>query len=120
MDSNGYNKSLFDTHPGTCWYCKKSNCDTARHEIFGGTANRKISKLVGLWIYICPRCHDWATNEVHRTKDQTVNDYLKEKGEELFRQTYKADFTKIFYGNPKRWELEALAKEVKERERKYR
>lgn len=119
MDSNGYNKSLFDTRDGVCWICKKE-VETARHEVFEGTGNRKLSKLVGLWLCLCPTCHRYVHGKVHRTKDQTYEEYLKERGEQLFRNTYSADFTKMFYGAPKPWELRQLAKEVKERERKYR
>lgn len=115
MDSNGYNESLFDTHAGTCWYCHQSG-DTVRHEVFGGVKDRAISKKVGTWLYLCPRCHMWVHGGVHISSTMTLDEYLKNKAEELFKNTYKADFNKIFYGAPKRWELEALAEEVKERE----
>lgn len=116
-DSNGYNKSLFDTRQGICWYCHRYE-NTARHEVFFGERNREISKVVGTWLYLCPRCHGWVHAGVHISKDKTLDQYLKEKAEELFRNTYSADFTKVFYGSPKHWELEQLAKEVKKRERK--
>lgn len=117
MDSNGYNKSLFDTRQGVCWYCHRYE-NTARHEVFYGERNREISKVVGTWLYLCPRCHGWVHAGVHMSKDKTLDQYIKEKAEELFRNTYSADFTKVFYGNPKHWELEQLAEEVKRRERK--
>lgn len=116
-DSNGYNKSLFDTRQGICWYCHRYE-NTARHEVFFGERNREISKVVGTWLYLCPRCHGWVHAGVHISKDKTLDQYLKEKAEELFRNTYSADFTKVFYGNPKHWELEQLAGEVRKRERK--
>lgn len=114
MDSNGYNKSLFDTREGVCWYCHRGG-DTVRHEVFFGQKDRAISKKVGTWLYLCPRCHAWVHGAVHIRSDLTLDQYLKDKAEELFKNTYKADFNKIFYGAPKKWELEALAKEVKAR-----
>lgn len=117
MDKNGYNKSLFDTRQGICWYCHRYE-DTARHEVFFGGRNRDISKVVGTWLYLCPRCHAWVHAGVHISKDKTLDQYIKDKAEELFRNTYSADFTKLFYGSPKHWELEQLAEEVKRRERK--
>lgn len=60
MDKNKYNKSILNTEQGKCFVCGSST-ETARHEVFYGTANRKISKKLGLWINICPACH----NKVH-------------------------------------------------------
>ena len=117
MDSNGYNKSLFATRYGICWYCHQY-ADTPRHEVFYGNKNRNISKKVGTWLYLCPRCHAWVHSGVHISKELTLDKYLKDKAEQLFKNTYKADFDKIFYGAPKYWELEELAKEVMKRERK--
>lgn len=121
MDSNGYNRSLFITHEGVCYYCHKSG-STIRHEVFHGTANREISKKVGTWLYLCPECHAKVHTGVHTggPNSPTMEEKLQKKAEELFRTTYSADFTKVFFGAPKRWELEALAEEVKKRERKLR
>lgn len=119
MDSNGYNKSLFDTRQGVCWYCHEYG-ETVRHEVFFGTKNRDISKKVGTWLYLCPKCHMWVHGGGHISKDLTLDEFLKNKAQQLFKNAYHANFKKIFYGDPKHWELEALAKEVKERERKYR
>lgn len=63
MDSNGYNKSLLDTEAGECYLCPYVG-DTARHEIFYGTSTRALSKRLGLWVNLCPRCHA----EVHADK----------------------------------------------------
>lgn len=56
MDSNGYNKSLFNTEDGIC-FVTGVKCDTARHEIFGAS-NRAYSKADGLWIAVTPFIHD--------------------------------------------------------------
>lgn len=121
MDSNGYNKSLFNTHEGVCYYCHKGG-STIRHEVFHGTANREISKKVGTWLYLCPRCHAMVHAGVHTggPDSPTIEEELQKEAEKLFRNAYSADFQKVFFGAPKRWELEALAKEVKKRERELR
>lgn len=51
-----YSESIFDTESGVCYLCGRW-CDTARHEIFHG-AFRKRSQALGLWINVCPPCHD--------------------------------------------------------------
>lgn len=116
MDRNGYNKSLFDTRNGVCWYCHRVG-DTARHEVFDGVRNRRISKLTGMWLYLCPRCHSWAHAGVHLSKDLTFNQYLQDKAEQLFKNTYRLDFNHVFHGALKSWEIEELEDEVKEHER---
>lgn len=62
MDSNGYNPSIMDTEPGVCFICTATG-DTARHEVFYGISNRRNSKINGLWVYLCPRCHRWVHAE---------------------------------------------------------
>ena len=56
MDSNGYNPSIMDTEDGVC-YLHKADCETVRHEIYGGNGGRKMSKANGFWVNICPFCH---------------------------------------------------------------
>ena len=56
MDSNGYNASILETESGLCYLCGL-HTDTVRHEVFFGTANRKLSKQYGLWLNLCPCCH---------------------------------------------------------------
>ena len=38
---------------------------TERHHIFGGTANRRLSEKDGLWVYLCPKCHNQPPHGVH-------------------------------------------------------
>ena len=64
LDSNGYSKSLFPTKSGTCLLCRRE-CDTARHEVFFGTADRQTSKATGMWFDVCPACHDWQHRDPH-------------------------------------------------------
>lgn len=77
MDRNGYNPSLFETEDGTCYLCGFVG-DTARHEVLHGP-NRENSKKHGLWICVCPRCHD----DIHR-EDNGLFLWLKEAAQELW------------------------------------
>lgn len=58
LDSNGYAPSIMPNEEG-CFVCGRV-VETARHEIFHGY-NRKKSKELGLWVNVCPDCH----NEIH-------------------------------------------------------
>ena len=55
-----YSESIFETEQGVCFLCGRW-CDTARHEIFHGPF-RKKSQTLGLWVNLCPPCHD----KIHR------------------------------------------------------
>lgn len=90
MDRNGYNKSLFDTEPGKCYICGRY-CDTARHEVFGASS-RDFSKALGMWIDICPECH----NREHSRNDGE----LKREGQRLFERQYGHErFMGVFMRN---------------------
>lgn len=92
-DRNGYNHSKFQTEQGVCFICKR-NIDTARHEIFYGNPNRENSKREGMWIDVCPLCHD----KIHANPEQFL--MLKEKGQQLFEVWRpRAEFIAIFGKN---------------------
>jgi len=57
MDRNGYNPSILDTCDGEDYLTKDECLQTVRHEIYFGTANRKISKVNGLWVNVSPESH---------------------------------------------------------------
>lgn len=57
-------KSLLYTQKGVCFMCGKFG-PTEKHHIFGGVANRKLSEQDGLWVYLCPDCHNRPPNGVH-------------------------------------------------------
>lgn len=93
MDRNGYNDSLFDTEAGRCWLCGAVT-DTARHELFRGT-NRSNSKREGLWVNVCPRCHDLChrhdyEDELHRVGQVQFlhNGKTKEEFVRIFGKNY--------------------------------
>lgn len=80
LDRNGYAPSILDTEQGVCFACGNYG-DTARHEIYYGTGNRTVSKMTGLWVNLCPRCH----RIVHEKADNGVLDgALKRSGYRVF------------------------------------
>lgn len=92
-DSNGYNPSILATRDGECYICN-SLTETARHEIYFGTANRKNSKKHGLWVNLCPYCHYL----VHRNRVTDL--WLKEIGQRKYELTHtRDDFVKLFGRN---------------------
>lgn len=54
LDANGYAPSLLGD--GECLICGRRG-DLARHEAFGGS-RRQLSKALGLWTTLCPKCHE--------------------------------------------------------------
>lgn len=57
LDKNGYAPSILMTFPGEeCFSCFCGG-DLARHEVFGA-ALRSRSKEWGLWVTVCPYCHE--------------------------------------------------------------
>ena len=104
MDSNGYNKSLLNTEAGVCYICH-CEVDTARHEVFGGNGTRAISKRYGLWVNLCPMCHEY----IHRNPSSEKAAELRADAERAFIAAghTPADFTDLFViGNKKHWEIE--------------
>ncbi len=79
LDSNGYSKSIVQPRrQEECFLCHR-NGELARHEIFFG-AFRKKSKELGLWVYLCPGCHQ-GTNGVHGKNGRESDLWLKKCGQ---------------------------------------
>lgn len=57
LDSNGYAPSLLN-RDCFCYVCH-CGAELARHEPIGGPFRQK-SKRLGLWVSICPACHELA------------------------------------------------------------
>lgn len=86
LDSNGYAESVWDTEneEGRCFYCFRRT-ETARHEVYFGTADRKTSKATGCWVYVCPECH----NKIHG--NGKADKALKNFTEKVFIQRHSYD-----------------------------
>ena len=114
MDSNGYNPSIMQRTQG-CYFCHKGG-DLARHEVFFGVGTRKLSKMLGLWVHVCPVCHSRVHDEITYCikdgKPYTYDDKLKDDGEMVYKMHYTVPFEDVFgKGIIKPWEIEELVKE---------
>ena len=56
LEANGYAPSIVHLHDDACFICDYMG-ELARHEIFNAS-NREKSKAYGLWVRLCPKCHD--------------------------------------------------------------
>lgn len=78
-DRNGYNESIMATEAGRCYVCR-TETETVRHEIYYGTKNRKISKINGFWLDVCPTCH----RRIHDVPGKGFDKLLKQKCQENY------------------------------------
>lgn len=76
-DRNGYGPSKFELEESTCYLCGHVG-DVARHEVWHGP-NRQRAKQDGLWVTLCPRCHE----AVHKA-DNTTYMWLKQAAQALW------------------------------------
>lgn len=93
MDKNGYNESIMPSVG--CYLCGRGG-DLARHEVFGGTGRRSKSKEYGLWVTVCPRCHE----QIHMHGD--IARSLRAVAQSAAMQEYgwtTTDFITKFGGN---------------------
>lgn len=93
MKRNGYLESpILDTRPGVCFLCGKGGA-CAVHEVFYGTANRKISKEQGFYVWLCPPCH---RNIHEKYDDGEADEKLKRECFKKFCETHsREDFYKL-------------------------
>ena len=85
-------ESIIKTVPGVCLLCGKTG-PTEKHHLMSGTANRRLAEEDGLFIYLCPMCHQI----VHM--DPKVNRTTKAFAEKLWRDYYgksKEEFIKRY------------------------
>ena len=85
MDKNGYNPSILQNNK-ECFISHKTT-NLVRHEIYYGTANRKISKENGFWVWLTPEWHNMSENAVHFNPKLDL--YLKEKCQRKFEETHE-------------------------------
>lgn len=64
LDSNGYAPSILHDKP-TCLICGRFG--VARHEVYFGPYRDK-SKQLGLWVALCPWCHQNGNTAVHTNR----------------------------------------------------
>lgn len=69
LDRNGYAPSIVQADAGErCWLCGENGARNGlnRHEIFGGRGRREKSKRLGLWLTLCPSCHQTSPLSAHQ------------------------------------------------------
>lgn len=74
-------KSILNTQKHICFICGRYG-PTEVHHIFGGVANRKLSEQDGLWVYLCPDCHNRPPNGVHFNKKRM--EWLHKFGQAMY------------------------------------
>lgn len=83
LDKNGYAPSIMQTNK-ECWVSKMQNCDLVRHEIYFGSANRKISKANGCWVWLTPYWHKL----IHSAMGCKLNLRLKRECQKIYEETH--------------------------------
>lgn len=77
LDANGYAPSIM-----VGW--RDEGYGNVRHEVFFGTANRRISKARGFWVSISPTVH----RILHENAGSGLDLFLKKYAQELFERTH--------------------------------
>ena len=62
-----YPAPILKTRSGVCYLCKRRG-DTALHHILYGPL-RGASTANGFYVFLCPDCHQYAPESVHRCID---------------------------------------------------
>lgn len=90
-DSKRFSILTKDMH--RCFVCG-AFAGIQKHEIFGGTGRRELSKYYGLVVPLCDKCHA----EVHKKEDFAGE--LKRRGQEAFEEHYPdEEFLEVFGRN---------------------
>ena len=96
MDRNGYNPTILQDKE-EC-FVSGETFGLVRHEVFYGTANRKLSKKYGLWVWLTPYWHNMSNDGVHFNKRLDLQ--LKQYAQSKFEETHsREEFMKIFGRN---------------------
>ena len=84
LDKNGYAPSIMQSEE-ECFVTKAQGIKLDRHEIYFGTANRKISKENGFWVWLTPALHNMSSIGVHfnREFDLQLKTACQRKFEEI-------------------------------------
>lgn len=79
-----------------CYFCGRV-CGLEKHHVFAGTANRRVSERLGLWVYLC---HDHHTGKDGAQYDPIKNRQLKMDAQYAFERTHtRADWMRAIGKN---------------------
>lgn len=81
-----------------CYVCKNT-IGLHSHHILYGTANRKLSELYGLKVWLCGKHHNLSNEGVHFNKELDL--HLKRLAQEHYEDRYgtREDFRETFGRN---------------------
>ena len=97
LDRNGYAPTIMTEYDGKCFFTG-STSNLVRHEVFYGTANRKLSKEWGCWVYLTPQMHNMSNQGVHFNRENDLK--LKQAVQQRFEELYgHKKFMEIFGKN---------------------
>lgn len=88
LDKNGYAPSIMQSEE-KCFVTKAQGIKLDRHEIYFGTANRKISKRNGFWVYLIPELHNMTSIGVHFNREFDLQ--LKASCQREFEKTHSRE-----------------------------
>lgn len=77
-------KNSILTDQKRCYLCGRQ-CGLEKHHVFAGTANRRVSDRLGLWVYLCHECH---TGKDGAQYDPIKNRRLKMDAQFAFERTH--------------------------------
>jgi len=86
-----------DRLDATCFVCGTIR-NLHQHEVFFGSANRKLSIMYGCQVYLCARHHNMSSDGVHSNKqlDTKIKKHMQEKFEKVYS---RKKFTEVFGRN---------------------
>lgn len=79
--------SILRTEPGECYICRR-HTETALHHIYYGP-KRKMSDENGFTVFLCPDCHQYGSQAVHRCHDTDLK--LKARCQRVYEKTHSRD-----------------------------
>ena len=85
LDDNHYAPSIMQWNPGEqCAFCRMEHVEVVRHEVFHGFGRREKSKKYGLWVTVCPTCHQFIHS--HPRNDRVLE--LHQQGQHQAMEKY--------------------------------
>lgn len=86
-----------------CYFCHKTY-DLDRHHSVPGNGNRKICEELGLWVWLCRKCHDKVHDKLEGYKELQIDAqraFIKDQrakgfSEEVAREIWYSRFLKFY------------------------
>lgn len=77
-------QSKLNTQKGVCFRCG-AHGQTELHHLLHGTANRRLAEEDGLFVYLCPDCHNRPPYGAHFNRK--TDRWLQRLGQAAYEQT---------------------------------